>query len=129
MKRFLVGLMCVACMLGFSSCAVFLVGAGVAGGMAVSKDTAKLEIDKNMEQAWSAATGAIKQLGVITAENKKAGTIEADVRDVKVKVTIIQMTPKSVRVEVKSRKNMMPQMDLSTEILNKIHEQLKFSLF
>ena len=129
MKKFLAGLMCAVCMMTFSGCAVFLVGAGVAGGLAASKDTAKLEIDKNMNQAWSAAGNVIKQMGVITAENKKAGIMEANVRDTKVKVTIIQMTPKSVRVEVKSRKNMMPQMDLSTEILNKIHEQLKFSLF
>ena len=129
MKRFLAGLLCVACMLTFCSCAVFLVGAGVAGGMAIAKDTAKLEIDKNINQAWSASAKIIGQMGVITAENKKAGTLEANIRDAKVTVTITQITPRSVRVEVKSRKNMMPQMDLSTEILNKIHEQLKSSLF
>lgn len=129
MRVFFAAFVCVVMMMGLSSCAFFLVGAGVAGGMAMSKDTAKLEIDRNSNQAWSASQNVIKKLGVLTSENKKGGTFEANVRDAKVIVTILQITPRSVRIEVKSRKNMLPQIDLSNEIVIKIQELLKSAWF
>src|SRR5262249_4438333 len=118
------GLMCAVCLLTLGGCAAVLVGAGVAGGMAISKDTAKLETDKSAAQGWAASSKVIKQMGIVTVENQKKGKIETNVRDAKINIMIVEITPKTIRVEVKARKDMLPQMDLANEILNKIHDQL-----
>ena len=123
MKKFLLISLCVFS-LCLSGCALFLVGAGVAGGVAISKDTAKLEIDSSYNKAWRAAHTTAVQMGKVTLQDKKAGKIEAMIQDSKVNITVIQVTPKSIRVEVKARKNLLPNIDLAVEVSNQISNKL-----
>ena len=124
MKRMLFALIGLSTLLSLCGCIAFMVGAGVAGGVAVSKDTAKLEIDTSYQQAWRATYDTIFDLGAISLRDEQAGKIEANVRDSSVTAQIAQVTPKSVRIEIKARKDLMPNLDLAMEIINRIHSRL-----
>ena len=105
-------------------CVAVLIGAGVAGGIAISEDTAKLEADTGFRRAWGAAYEAVESMGAITSRDKDAGKIEATVRESKVNVQIVAVTSKTIRIQVKARKNLLPNIDLAMEIINKINSRL-----
>jgi hypothetical protein len=104
-------------------CAAVLVGAGVAGGIAISEDTAKLEVDTNFDRAWNNTLNTIKGMGVITSTDRDSGKIEALVQETKVEAKIVPLTSRTVRIEVKARKNMLPNMDLAMRIINRINSK------
>ena len=57
-------------------CAALLIGGGVAGGIAISRDTAKLESDTSFQRAWTVTYKTLDSLGVINLEDKKSGKKE-----------------------------------------------------
>lgn len=124
MRRIFLGIISVFASLALCGCAVLLLGGGIAGGIAISKDTAKLEKEVNFNHAWKTTYDVIADMGTIESSNKDAGKIEAKVRSSNVTAHIIQVTPKSVRIEIKSRKAMFPNLDLAMEITNKINSKL-----
>lgn len=123
MKRMVLASWMVVSLLAFSGCAAILIGAGVAGGVAISEDTAKLEVDSSYDHAWSVAYNTVKSMGIISAQNKDSGKIEADVQDSKIDVKVLPVTSKTVRIEVKARKNLLPNMDLAMTIINRINSK------
>ena len=113
------------CLLGtMCGCAAVLLGGAVAGGMAVSKDTAKLEADTSFQRAWTVTYNTLLDMGEITLRDEDAGEIEAKVNEADVNAQIIRITRKSVRIEIKARKNLMPEVELAVEIINKINRKL-----
>jgi hypothetical protein len=111
----------------FSGCAIFLLGAGAAGGMAISKDTIEGTVDKPFDRVWNASREVLKQEGFIRLENKPVGKIEAEVGKSRVKFEAQQITEKTVRFRVKARKTskLLPDMDLANILYNKIFQKLK----
>ena len=111
----------------FSGCAVFLLGAGAAGGIAISKDTIKGNFDKKLDQVWRASREVLIQEGFIRLEDKTHGTIDAEVRKSEVKIEILQISEKTVRIHVKARKGykLLPNPDLANELYNKIYQKIK----
>ncbi|MBI3315005.1 MAG: DUF3568 family protein [Candidatus Omnitrophica bacterium] len=107
-----------------SGCAAMLIGAGVAGGLVISEDAAKFNVDKDFNHAWAASHQALFQEGKITFEDKTAGKMEAAVGDSRVVVLVKAITRRSTSVEVKARKNLLPHLALSTDISHKIQEGL-----
>ena len=124
MKKIFVPLIAFFLLAYLSGCAAVLIGGAVAGGVAISKDTAKLEKDTSYDRAWSIAYKTINNMGRIDLQDKKAGKIQADIKDAKVTAQITQITAKSVRIEVKARKNLFPNIDLAVDIINKINSKL-----
>ena len=113
------------CLLGtLCGCAAVLLGGAVAGGMAVSKDTAKLETDTSFQRAWTVTYNILLEMGEISLRDEDAGEIQATINDTDVSAQIIRITRKSVRIEIKARKNLMPEVDLAVEIINKINRRL-----
>jgi hypothetical protein len=104
-------------------CAAVLVGAGVAGGIAISEDTGKLEVDTSFDRAWKIAYDTVKSMGAITKSDRDTGKIEAVVQESKVDVKIVPLTTRTVRIEVKARKNLLPNMDLAMTIINRINSK------
>lgn len=123
MKKFLITAVCLFSLATFYGCAAVLIGAGVAGGVAISEDTAKLESDTSYNRAWNVAYATLKEMGAINTQDKDSGKIEANVQDSKIEARIIPVTSRTVRIEVKARKNMLPNMDLAMTIVNKIHSK------
>jgi len=107
-----------------SGCAAMLIGAGVAGGLVISEDAAKFNVDKDFNHAWAASHQVLSKEGKITSEDKTAGKMEAAVGDSRVVVFVKAITRRSTSVEVKARKNLLPHVALSAEISRKIQERL-----
>lgn len=111
----------------FSNCALFLVGAGVGGGIAISRDTIEGHFDRKQDQVWKAAREVLMQEGFIRLEDKPHGQIEAEVKKSEVKVEVAQVSEKTVRVRVKARRGLklLPNPDLANELYNHIFAKLK----
>lgn len=110
----------------FSGCAIFLVGAGVGGGIAISKDTIEGHFDKKIDDVWKAGREVLMKEGFIRLEDKLHGQIEAEVRKSEIKIEILQVSEKTVRIRVKARKGhkLLPNIDLANELYNKIFDKL-----
>ena len=118
------GLLCLAL---FSSCAIFLVGAGVGGGIAISRDTIEGHFDRKLEQVWKASREVLMQEGFIRLEDKPHGQIRAEVKKSEVKIETLQVSEKTVRIRVKARRGLklLPNPDLANELYNKIFQKIK----
>jgi hypothetical protein len=107
-----------------SGCTAMLIGAGVAGGLVISEDSAKFSVDKDFSHAWAASHQVLFKEGKITLEDKTAGKMEAALGDSRVVVLVKAITRRSTSIEVKARRNRLPHVALSTEISRKIQERL-----
>ena len=117
----------ISCLFFFSGCALFLVGAGVGGGIAVSRDTVEGHFDKSMDQVWKASREVMMQEGFIRLEDKVRGRIEGEAEKSEVKIEISQVSERTVRVRVKARKSykLVPNIDLANKIYNQIFKKLE----
>lgn len=108
-----------------AGCAAILIGGGVAGGLTISKDTVELNADRPYNTVWSATLKEIKKMnGVLIIEDKKAGKIEANIKESKVEITLNQITPSTVQVHIKARKNLFPNIELANTLSTKIAARL-----
>ena len=126
-KNFLISGGLISMSLLFSGCALFLFGAGAAGGLAISKDTIEGHFDKKLDPVWKASREVLVQEGFIRLEDRPHGRIEAEVRKSEVKIEILPVSEKTVRIRVKARKgrNLLPNPDLANELYNKIFHKLE----
>ena len=125
MKKFL-GALLLAASLGFSGCAAVLLGAGAAGGYALSKDSVKNNFDLSKDRVYKTSLSVVKEMGQITLEDQKNGKIQAKVREADITITVKPLTKKTVELKVQGRnKFKMPAVDVAQEIYNKIAERLE----
>lgn len=109
-----------------SGCAVFLVGAGAAGGYAIGKDEIEGFTDKKFDKAWDASRKVVGREGVILGENKTLGEIQAKVRETEVKAVLSRVSEKTVRIRIKARKGyrLLPDIATSQDLFTKILKEL-----
>lgn len=116
------GLMMAASLNG---CAVLLVGAGAAGGYSVSRDSVIAHYDLSKDHIFRRSLYVAREHGQVGLEDPKHGLIELLTPEgVKVRISVKQLTPKTVELRVKARKNMLPKVDVAQEIFNKITQGL-----
>lgn len=103
---------------------IFVIGGavGALGGYAVSQDTIQGETAKSYTSVWNAAAKVMSILGDVSLEDREGGTIEATVNASKVKVKIEEIVKGAVRLRVKARKHLLPDIKLSQKIYIKIIE-------
>lgn len=112
--------------LAFSGCAAVLVGAGVAGGYAISKDSVKDHFDISKDRVFKTSLSVAKDMGQVTLEDSKNGLIKAQAKEVDITITVKQLTKKTVELKVKGRnKFKMPAVDVAQEVYTKIVEKLE----
>jgi hypothetical protein len=116
MKKFFAMICLLACLGLFSGCAAVLIGAGVAGGVAISDDTVKTNIDSSFNTVWSKSISVIKNMGTIISEDKLKGKAEAAVDSAHVWITVKKLTARATELRVKARKNLLPNIDLAHKI-------------
>lgn len=109
-----------------SGCALFLFGAGAAGGYAISQDEIEGFLDKKYDAVWDASRKVIQREGAILSEDKAAGNIQAQVEKSEVTLKIEQISAASLRVRVQARKSMklLPDIDLAHDLYNQIIKEL-----
>jgi hypothetical protein len=123
MKKLLLICLVIGSLLSAYGCAAVLIGAGVAGGVAISEDTAKLDMDTSYSRAWKVTYDTIKDMGAINIQDKESGKIEANIQNTHVVAKVLPLTAQTVRIEVKARKNLLPNMDLAMLIVNRINSK------
>ena len=109
-----------------SGCVVLALGAGAAGGYAISKDEVEGFSERSLEQTWRAAYGLFNREGAVEAADKERAIIEAIIQDSKVKFTAEQVSPRSVRFVIQARKNMnlFPDIKLAQSLHQKMMKDL-----
>ena len=110
-----------------SGCAVVLVGAGAAGGYAVGKDYIQGETDKDFDRVYNSAINIADIIGVVESRfsNPSLCKIKAKVEASSLDIDIERLTQKTVRLKVRSRKNLMPNIELAQKVYTKILQNAK----
>ena len=104
-----------------SGCAALLVGAGAAGGYAVSKDSIRNHFDLPPSTVYHAAREVIGEEGLVTVEDERRGLIKAQVEGANVTITVKRISEKTTELKVKARNDLlMPKIDIAQVIYNKI---------
>jgi len=102
-----------------------LVGAGVAGGYAISKDSVRNLFDLPKDRLYHESLAVLQQMGTVELEDRAHGRLRAEVEDVNVTITITQVTKKTVELHVRARSEwLMPKVDTAQEVYGKIVERL-----
>lgn len=111
----------------FSSGCVYLVvgGVGALGGYVVSPDTVEGVLDNKAQgDVWQAAVDIIGVMGIIEESNEPGGIILAKIQGTKVTITIMEISPDTVKLSVKARKAFLPNIRLSQDIYSKIVQKV-----
>ncbi len=110
-----------------SGCAVILVGAGAAGGYAIGKDYIQGETDKDFNRIYDSAVNVADGMGVIESRfsNPSTGKIKASVETSSLDIYVERLTKKTARLKVRSRKNLMPNIELAQKVYNRILQDAK----
>ena len=104
---------------------MMLVGAGAAGGYAIGKDYIQGETDKNFNSVYDTAVSVLELMGIIESKysNPSIGKIHAKVDNSSLEITVERLTRSTIRLKVKSRKNLMPNIELAQKVYHKILQQ------
>ena len=111
--------------LSASGCAVILLGAGAAGGYAISKDHVQGDTDRPFARVWDESLSAAHKEGVVNLQDRTHGKIEANVENAVVKITVDQLTDRTVRLIVSARKYGMPSQATAQKLFVKIWDRLE----
>ena len=114
-----------AASLATSGCALLLVGAGVAGGYAISKDSVQNLFDLPKDRVFDQSLAVAKEVGMVNLEDRAHGRIKTQMGRVTVTITTRQVTKRTVELKVKARNDLMlPEVDTAQEVYTKIIERL-----
>jgi hypothetical protein len=109
-----------------SGCAVLLVGAGAAGGYAISRDSVKNHFDLPMSHVFQVSREVVESQGLITLEDARRGLIKAEVAGANVTVTVKSVSPRTVELKVRARNDvLLPKIEVAQAVYNKIFERLQ----
>lgn len=103
---------------------IFVVGGavGALGGYAISQDTIQGETSNSYSDVWGSAVKVARILGDTIMEDKAAGSIEAKVNNATVWVDMEEIVKGAVRLRVKARKFLFPDLKLAQKVYVKILE-------
>lgn len=108
-----------------SGCIYLAVGGlGALGGYAVSPDTVEGEMQVSYDVAWDHAVEVVAIMGMIQFKDYKLGRIEAKVNNAAVFVDLTQISSSWIRMRVKARKNMLPNIRTAQNIWVKIKHRI-----
>ncbi len=104
---------------------MLLVGAGVAGGYAISKDSVRNLFDLPKEHLYDKSLAVANTMGLVTLEDRVHGVIKADIQDANVTITVRPVTKRTVELKVKARNDLLfPKVDTAQDVYSKIVERL-----
>ena len=109
-----------------SGCALLLVGAGAAGGYAISKDSVKNNFDLPPSHVYRVSRDVLEEEGIVTTGDEDHGLLKGTVAGATVTITVKPLTRKTVELKVKARDTslLLPKVDVAQAIYTKILERL-----
>lgn len=99
-----------------SGCAPILLASGAAVGYIVGKDSVTMDLDRPRELVWTACFEEAKHLGMVKRVDPKNGRLDAQIQRASVVVTLEQLTPATLRVVVRARRNMLPRIEVAQRL-------------
>lgn len=103
--------------LALSGCAPVLIAtAGAVGGYAVSRDSVTLDLDRPLERVWALCLEETQGQGTIKRQDRRRDRIEARIREADVVVTVERLTDSTVRVIIRARKHLLPQVETAQRL-------------
>lgn len=112
--------------LGLSGCPLVWLGAGAAGGYAISADSVRNQFTLPREQVFERASAVARQLGMVTVEDDARGVIQLRVGETNVTVTVKSLTSRTVELRIKARSRfLMPRVNVAQDVYNAITERLR----
>ena len=105
-------------------CVALLLGTGVLGGIAISEDTVQSEIEAGYKKVWAVTVDEVERMGTVKMKDEAGGRIEAKVKSSEVIATVEQATDKAIRLKVKARKRLLPNVKLAHEIVGRVLKRL-----
>ena len=106
---------------GLTGCAVLLVGAGAAGGYAISKDSIRSHFDLAPRTIYQESRRVIGERGLVTLEDERRGLIKAQVEGATVTITVKRISERTTELNVKARDNLLlPKIEIAQAIYNEI---------
>lgn len=110
-----------------SGCAAVLVGAGAAGGYAIGPDYVQGETDKDFSGIYNSALDIAGIMGIVQSKysSSTVGKIRAKVENSSLEISMERLTRHTLRLKVKSRKNLMPNIALAQKVYNNILQRVR----
>ena len=101
-----------------SGCAPLLLAtaAGAVAGYAVSRDSVTIDLDRSRDQVWAACLEEAKQQGRLKRQDRTAGRIDVRIREADVVMTLESLTASTVRVVIRARKRLLPQVGIAQRL-------------
>ena len=108
-----------------SGCAAALVGAGVAGGYAISQDSVRNTFDLSKEDVYRESLAVANDSGFVTTEDPAHGLIKLKIDNTNVTITVKRLSKKTVELKVKARNQfLLPEINVAQDVYNKIIDRL-----
>lgn len=112
---------CAVLAAGLTGCAVLLVGAGAAGGYAISKDSIRSHFDMAPGIIYQESRRVMGERGLVTLEDEHRGLIKAQVEGATVTITVKRISERTTELKVKARDNLLlPKVEVAQAIYNEI---------
>ena len=93
-----------------------LLAFGAVGGYAISKDSVTMDLDRPMEHIWNACVEETRHQGAVKRLDPKNGRLDAQIQQASVVVTVEQLTPATVRVVIRARRNLLPRIEVAQRL-------------
>mgnify|MGYP001610969230 FL=1 len=111
-----------ACVCG---CAPLLLGAGAAGGYAISRDSIKNTFEVSETHLYQVSREVIGDVGFVTTEDARRGLIQATVEGATVTISVTPASDHRTELKVKARNKLpMPKIRVAQDVYNRIVNRL-----
>ncbi len=111
-----------------TGCIPLLVTGGLAGGIVLSVDTARIDLDTTIDRAWEVTYQVLESKGEILSEDSAEGVIRARIQETSVIAYVARVTydsgDTSVWVDISARRKALPHIDMAFEIINEIQGRI-----
>lgn len=112
--------------LGATGCIYFVAGGvGALGGYAISPDTVEGESESDYDTLWDSANEVMGIMGTVNRKDYKMGTIDGTVSGARINIDMSQISSNEVRLRVKARKNMLPNIKIAQDVFVKIKNRAR----
>ena len=97
-------------------CAPLWLATGAVVGYAVSRDSSTIDLDRPWTTVWAACVEEAKSMGHVKREDPKRGRLDTVMEEVDVVLTLKQLSPSTVRIVIRARKNLLPKPEIAQRL-------------
>ncbi len=109
-----------------SGCAMLLIGAGAAGGYAISRDSIANRVEQPPDVVYDMSRDVLHELGFVLADDEGRHRLRGTVEGASVTITVTPVSERMTELKVRARNNvLLPRITVAHTVYNAIIERLK----